>query len=158
MEDTVGAIFDDRADFPDKLLGNEVLPTSVVQVYRYPPDPQGPPSRQRFGSLMPGSSAIPRKRPFTISVHDPLNSQNAIASVEAVDGLRSDGMLSGLKKRQRTHDARMSGALGLDQRLQSVETQAEGFPHVSQRSGTQESIHQVIDSQMSSTRKGTSTI
>ena len=153
MADTVGAIFDDRAEYPDRLTSQEVLPTSVVQVYRYPPDPTELLSVQRFGSLMPESSARPRKRPLAGSTQDPPNGQYAMASVEGPDAARADGTFRASSKRQRTREASVIRSSGLDGRVAVGEDQVEELSQASQTIQTQGSIHQIADSQKSPKRK-----
>ena len=138
MDDTVGAIFDDRADFPDRLSGKEVLPTSIVQIFRYPPDPTEIANVQRYGSLMPESSARPRKRPLVVS--SPSEGRYPRTSIEGLD----DGQLSSAQnKRPRTHGTSVNNSLGLDRTP----------PRPVEESGTQGSIHQVNDSQRSPLNK-----
>ena len=157
MEDTVGAIFDDRADFPEKWSFNEVLPTSIVQVYRSLDDQRN--SRAlRFGSLMPDSSARPQKRSHPISPQSPPRGPRTLASIEESHGSRANG-INGISwppnKRQRTHEADVNRRFMMDQRLRSMEHQAEELNQVSQGLGTQGSVHQVLDSQVSPVRNRT---
>lgn len=156
MIETVGAYFDDRKDFGDKLATNEVPPTSIVQVFRYPPDPSEHMNHQRFGSLMPESTARPRKRPLAVFTQDSPNSPRAAASIEERDDELPHGTFAAANKRQRTYDGRVYGSFNPDQPGVSREDQQEGTRILSQTSGTQGSIHQVFDSQIAPGRRRTS--
>ena len=152
MEDTVGAIFDDRTDFPERLSSNEVLATSIVQVHRYPPNPGELPRFQRLGSLMPESSARPKKRPYAASQQSPTDDQRTLSSIERPYDVRSNGISAAPNKRQRTREPH---AYGSDWRMNPGEDLAEGNHPTSQTVGTQGSVHQVYDSQEPATQKRT---
>ena len=151
MEDTVGAIFDDRADFPDKLTSQQVLPTSIVQVYRYPPDPAEVRNIQRYGSLMPESSARPAKRPIADLDRVPQNSQFTIDSIEGVDDGNSQATFVAPNKRQRTHEPHKSNLHDLLRLSQMREQQGESLQ--SQKVRNEGPLYQVEDSQKSPTGK-----
>ena len=131
QERVVGDFFDDRAD------GD--IRNSILEVHTYPPTPDQLDILQRFSSLAPTSSVRPRKRPLELpSQSYPSQSQfsREIPSIEEWD---ADAVTSFEgTKRQRTQEQ-------------------SGRPfHSSQTSGTQGSIHQVLDSQKSSRKKRTS--
>lgn len=153
MRKTVEAYFDDRNDTDNKIPLGEVPPTSIVQVHRYPPHPSEIPNVQRFGSLLPESAARPRKRPLTISSQGPPDSLRAAASIEGGDDMHPSGNFTSSSKRQRTHDAFTIGAPYFENAAISREGQTDERPHTSQMSGTQGSIHQVYDSQLSHANK-----
>ena len=154
MEDTVGAIFNDRTDFPDRLSSNEVLATSIVQVHCYPPSPGELPPFQRLGSLMPESSARPKKRPLVDFQQAPSDNQRTLSSIERPDDVRSDRSFTATNKRQRIREPYANGYNSSDWRIRhSGEGHAEGNYSSSQIVGTQGSVHQVYDSQELVTQK-----
>ena len=148
MDDTVGAHFDDRTDFPERLSSSEVLPTSVVQIYRYPPDPREVTNIRRYGSLMPESTAIPRKRALEVSTPGNASSSRVTASIEDRVGAQPNGMYAVPNKRQRIHDWRLDRECSAGQQLHSQADEAERLQPTSQHS-----VHQVYDSQGSPARK-----
>ena len=148
MQDIVGAIFDDRAAFLSQSSGEQILSTSVVKVYRYPPDPTELANIQRYGSLMPESSARPRKRPLTMSNALPQRDQLVMASVEGVGEVRSDGSFTTPSKRRRIDGMRVEESSPFEPRRQGRSSIADQFRNSEER-GTQRSIHQVYDSQTS---------
>lgn len=161
MEDTVGAIFDDRADFPDKMSSIEILPTSIVQVYRYPPEPQELANIPRYGSLMPESSARPRKRPLTIPAQISRTNDRAIATIEGLDDMQQEENFLEPNKRQRTlevHGDRPYGLCGKYQSGEALEAGLNRAPQGPGRPGRPGSIHQVDDSQKSPARRRRSTM
>ena len=125
-ERVVGDFFDDRAN------GN--IRNSILEVHTYPPKQDQLDILQRFSSLAPASSVRPRKRPLELpSQSDPSQSQfsqRTHRQVPSVEGWDAEAITSVEgTKRQRTQE--LSG---------------RPFPS-SQTSGTQGSIHQVLDSQ-----------
>ena len=139
MYDRIGEYFDDRST-DDQSKDDGVPKTSIALIHRHPPDPAELHNVRRFGSLMPESAAIPRKRPLTIAqqVH-----QNGI---EGWDPAPRNSM----RKRQKTQEACQNEDLNIhqDEPMWSREEVA-GLCRSSQMSGTQGSVHQVIDSQKS---------
>ena len=129
QERVVGDYFDDRgAD------GN--IRNSILEVHRYPPTPHQLESLQRFSSLAPTSSVRPRKRPLELP--------SQIPSIEEWDG-EAITSCEIRNKRQRTFAGYPHPAVRQEQ---------SGRPfHSSQTSGTQGSIHHVLDSQKSPGKK-----
>ena len=125
-ERVVGDFFDDRAS------GN--IRNSILEVHTYPPKPDQLDILQRFSSLAPASSVRPRKRPLELpSQSDPSQSQfsqRTHRQIPSIEGWDAEAITSVEgTKRQRTQEL-------------------SGRPfHSSQTSGTQGSIHQVLDSQ-----------
>ena len=117
---------------------------------------------QRFSSLAPNSSARPHKRPLGLpSQSDPSQTSQkihrAIPSIEESDSEINRPFGAGTK-RQRTHESGLNRKFGSCQRSMTREGQGGGLGGLyqsSQTSGTQESIHQVVDSQKSPERKRT---
>lgn len=152
QERVVGDLFDDRgAD------GN--IRNSILEVHRYPPSPDELQTLQRFSSLAPTSSARPKKRPLEMpsqSYHSQ-TSQDAhrvILSIEEGDA-ETERPFGTAAKRPRMDDPRLYKRIAADQSL-AMSKEHGGGPHQSsQTSGTQESIHQVPDSQRSPRKKRT---
>lgn len=152
-ERVVGDLFDDRgAD------GN--IRNSILEVHRYPPRQDQVETSQRFSSLAPDSSARPRKRPLELSSQSPpsqhsRNMHREVPSIEAwdVEPIRA---FETATKRQRTRGSRRSRTFDANQSLRMREEQGGGLYHSLQISGTQESIHQVPNSQKSPGKRRTS--
>jgi len=142
LEDTVGDTFDDR-----DANGNNRL--STVKVLRYPPTAEELNNPQRFSSLLPESSARPKKRPITSHSSNARDRLQHLTSIEDW----GTGRLDGANKRQKTQDSLIEGILDPDQPIPSHEGQGVEGHHSSQPSGTQGSVHQVYDSQRSPPRK-----
>ncbi|KAL9134241.1 MAG: hypothetical protein Q9175_004580, partial [Cornicularia normoerica] len=152
-ERVVGDLFDERgAD------GN--IRNSILEVHRYPPRPDELNILQRYSSLAPNSSARPRKRPLELPSpsYPSQNSRNIhdeIPSIEERDP--ETNRLSGAAiKRQRTYESVLNKTFDAHEPLRVREEQRGGLYHSSQTSGTQKSLHQVLDSQKSPGKKRTS--
>lgn len=156
MEETVGAYFDDRKEPGNKSPSDEPPSNSIVRVYRFPPDPRELRNSVRFGSLMPESTARPRKRPHTNLFETPRNSLHAVASIEVCNDELPNGNFKVPNKRQRINDALPDGISVSDQPTLSQGYAKESNDISSQIIGTQGSIHQVHDSQGSTAGKGMS--
>lgn len=139
MYDRIGEYFDDRST-DDQSKDDGVPKNSIALLHRHPPDPAELQNVRRFGSLMPESAAIPRKRPLTIAqqVH-----QNGFEGWGAEQP-------NSMRKRQKTQQACQDEGLHIH-RDEPIESREEvvGVSRSSQVSGTQASVHQVIDSQRS---------
>ncbi len=153
MEETVGAYFDDRKDPGNQSPSDEPPFNSIVRVYRFPPDPRELRNSVRFGSLMPESTARPRKRPHTNLFETPRRSLHPVASIEVCDDELPNGNFQVPNKRQRNNEARPNGMTGSDRPTLSQGYGKEGNDISSQTIGTQGSIHQVHDSQISTAGK-----
>ena len=136
MYDRIGEYFDDRST-DDKSKDDGVLKTSIAVVHRHPPDPAELQIVRRYGSLMPESAAIPRKRPLHVQ-------QDHRALFEGFAAEPSNNVM----KRLKTQDLCHNEGLDPDQPILSREEHA-GYSQSSHLSTTQGSIHQVIDSQRS---------
>lgn len=146
MNDKVGDLFDDRKIGPN----GQVNETSIVKVFRYPPDPRDIRNPQRFASLMPESTARPLKRVLSTFAQNPRVEYGHIGVYE---GWRQpDEAFGTASKRQRVHD----GPYNPDQPIISREEREGGVYYSSQPSGTQESRGQVYNSQRSPAKKCTS--
>ena len=149
-ERVVGDLFDDRgAD------GN--IRNSILEVHRYPPTPDEFERVQRFSSFAPTSSARPRKRPLELPSQsypskDPRITYGEIRSIEEANA-EIRGPFVPTIKRQCTRESRLNRAFDPHQPLGMREEQGGRLYHSSQISGTQESIHQVPDSQKSPGKK-----
>lgn len=143
---TVGEIFDDRA-------GGEDIKNSIVKVFRYPPDPSQLQNDLRFGSVLPESSARPRKRSpghFSQSV------RNMLLDVTCPNNREPNLYTSSgrANKRQKTQEFRSLQPFDSDRPVLSREGLEEGFHVSSQSSGRRGSpAHQIDDSQRSPARK-----
>ena len=152
-EQVVGDLFDERGSD-----GN--IRNSILEVHRYPPRSDELENLQRFSSLPPNSSARPRKRPLELH-SQPFPSQSSrntyreIPSIEKWDA-ETDRPVGTASKRQRTHESGLNRTFNAYQPLRTHEELGDGVHHSSQNSGTQESIHQVLDSQKSPGKKRTS--
>ena len=146
MYDRIGEYFDDRST-DDQSKDDGVPKTSIALLHRHPPDPAELQYVRRFGSLMPESAAIPRKRPLTIAQQVHRN------NFEGWDPEQPNSM----QKRQKTQQAYHNEGLNVhqDEPIMSREEVA-GVCGSSQVSGTQGSVHQVIDSQRSPRMNSTS--
>ena len=139
MYDRIGEYFDDRST-DDQSKDDGVPKTSIALLHRHPPDPAELQNVRRFGSLMPESAAIPRKRPLTITQHVHHN------GFEIWDPEQPNGM----RKRQKTQQACQNEGLNIHQDEPIVSREeGGGLCRSSQMSCTQGSVHQVIDSQRS---------
>ena len=146
MYDRIGEYFDDRST-DDQSKDDGVPKTSIALLHRHPPDPAELQNVRRFGSLMPESAAIPRKRPLIIAqqVH-----QNGF------EGWGPEQPNS-MRKRQKTQQAGQNESLNIHQDEPIVSREGVvGVCRSSQMSGTQGSVHQVIDSQRSPRMNSTS--
>ena len=149
-ERVVGDLFDDRgAD------GN--IRNSILEVHRYPPTPDELERVQRFSSFAPTSSARPRKRPLELPSQsypskDPRITYGEIRSIEEADAETSRPLMPA-SKRQCTRESRFNKALDPHKQLEMREEHGGRLYHSSQISRTQESIHQVLDSQRSPGKK-----
>ena len=146
MYDRIGEYFDDRST-DDQSKDDGVPKNSIALLHRHPPDPAELQNVRRFGSLMPESAAVPRKRPLTLA--------------QQVHQYGSEGwdpeQPNGTRKRQKTQQACHNEGLDIH-RDEPIESREEvvGVCRSSQMSGTQRSVHQVIDSQRSPRMNGTS--
>lgn len=155
MGETVGAYFDDRRDPDNKSPSTEPPSNSIVRVYRYPPDPEELMSSVRYGSLMPESTARPRKRPHADSSRTTQDSLLAVASVEDRDDNLPNKARAVPSKRQRTQEAQTNQVFGLG-RMNPPQRHRDGSIRVTPRPvGAQSSSHQVCDSQGSAAGKRT---
>ena len=146
MYDRIGEYFDDRST-DDQSKDDGVPKTSIALLHRHPPDPAELQNVRRFGSLMPESAAIPRKRPLTITqqVHH--------------NGFEGWGpeQPNSMRKRQKTQQACQNEGLDIHQDEPIVSREeVVGVCRSSQMSGTQGSVHQVVDSQRSPRMNSTS--
>jgi len=155
IDETVGAYFDDRKDPDSKSTSDEPPSNSIVRVYRLTPDPREFDSTVRFGSVMPESTARPRKRLHATSAQSPQNTLRAVTSIEEHDDALPKRTFTVANKRQKTHEARTSEVPRSDRPHLSQGHGEEGIHIASQTAGTQGSIHQVYDSQGSSAKKST---
>lgn len=146
MYDRIGEYFDDRST-DDHSKDDGVPKTSIALLHRHPPDPAELQDVRRFGSLMPESAAIPRKRPLTITQHVHRN---------GFDGWGPEQPNS-MRKRQKTQQAcdNEGPSIHQDEPILSRE-EVVGLSRSSQTGGTQGSVHQVIDSQRSPIMDSTS--
>lgn len=149
----MGDLFDDR-----RADGN--IRNSILEVHRYPPSPDELQTLGRFSSLAPTSSARPRKRPLELPQQPCLsqisrNIHGEVPSIEEGDA-EDQRPFRTTAKRQRTYESRLNRTSDAHQRLGMREEQGGGPYHSSHTSGTQESIHQVLDSQKSPGKKRTS--
>ena len=95
LTDSVGDVFDDRAPSGESR-------TSIVRVACHPPDPYGLRTAARFGSLMPESSARPKKRSMEVSpLESMLHTLPPLSSIEDWDSQQSSVTLGGANKRQK---------------------------------------------------------
>ncbi len=146
MYDRVGEYFDDRST-DDQSKDDGVPKTSIALLRRHPPDPAELQNVRRFGSLMPESAAIPRKRPLTIAQQVHRN------GFEGWDPEQPNGV----RKRQKTQQACHDDGLDIHQDEPMISREEiVGVCRSSQKSGTQGSVHQVIDSQRSPRMNSTS--
>lgn len=165
----VGDFFDDRgAD------GN--IHNSILEVHRYPPAPDELETLQRFSSLAPSSSVRPRKRPLELPSHSDLShpsqrTHRELPSIEDWDTEAITPFNTGTKrrrtdkpclkpfntgaKRQHIHKSRVKGTVAGHPESAMPQEHSAGPFHSSQNSGTQGSVHQVLDSQRSSGKKRT---
>ena len=148
----VGDLFDDRGTDPNLL-------NSILEVHRYTPDQDQLETIQRFSSLAPDSSARPHKRPLELSSQSypsqsSRNMHREVPSIEAWDA-ETIGPFPTAAKRQCTRESRLNRTFEAHQPMNMREEHRGGLCHSSQTSGTQESIHQVADSQKSPGRKRT---
>ncbi len=153
-ERVVGDFFDDRK--ADGFIRN-----SILEVHRYPPKPDLLETLQRFSSLAPTSSARPSKRPLELpsQSYPSQNSQNLhreIPSIEEEWDAETVRPFGTAAKRQRTQGPTLNGTSGAHQLFGIREERGGGQYYSSQTTGTQESIHQVPDSQKSPRKKRTS--
>lgn len=148
-DDTVGDIFDDRQPSGENR-------TSIVKVARFPPDPSDLRHAERFASLLPESSARPRKRPFPQSPPRLQDDSRQFRQNEGWVSERPWGSHETANKRPRTFEGRPHGAFDSDQPLPSLENRVTTTYHSSQIPGTQESVNQVYDSQTSPPKKRSS--
>ncbi|KAL6716230.1 hypothetical protein ACLMJK_005796 [Lecanora helva] len=149
-EDCVGSIFDDRADFPDRLSSDEVLATSIVRVHRYPPETEDLRNAHRFGSLMPESFARPRKRPPVEATQAAPTEGKVFTSVE---GGSDEQGFANPNKRQRVHESFVHESPHSVHGHRPEIVVSDRSYQGSDLLGTQGSIHQVCDSQESYARK-----
>ncbi len=154
LEDrVVSDFFDDRgAD------GN--IRNSTLEVHRYAPIPEELQIVQRFSSLAPTSSARPQKRPLELpsQSYPSKTSRNIYRPLPSVEdwGAETGIPFGTATKRQRTHESGLNRAFDAHQKSIVREEQGGGPCHSFQDVGTQESIHQVVDSQKSPGKKSTS--
>ncbi len=149
LEYTVGDIFDDRSPSGD-------IRTSIVKVARFPPHPSELRNPQRFFSTLPESSARPKKRQLEILVSQNREELPPMQSIENSSANCIRGTFGPATKRQRRPHVPLYGSENLGYPHTPQLTQ-DNQPQVSsQISGGQGSIHQVLDSQRSLARNGTS--
>ena len=118
----MGEIFDDRSG------GAELNATSIVHVFRYPPEPQDLNNPTRFGSIMPESFAKPQKRLFS-STHATVRSNlREMAIPEDLGASQFDDGYGRTLKRQRLQDTATSGRFDPDRPVLSRERDHEGTP------------------------------
>ena len=149
----VGDFFDDRgAD------GN--IRNSILEVHTYPPTPDQLDILQRFSSLAPTSSVRPRKRPLELpsQSYPSQPSQRMHGEIPSIEESDSEAIISCETgtKRQRTRESRLNRTFAGNPESAMRQEQNGGPFHSSQTSGTQGSVHQVLDSQRSSGKKRTS--
>ena len=129
------------------------LSDRTVKVVQSPPDPNELHNPQRYGSILPESSARPRKRLLGHSLSAPCNNLHETTYT----GAREAGTFEGngrLNKRQKTHDSRLYGGIDSDSLLVSREGVEESLYVSSQSSGRHASpVQQVLDSQRSPRQK-----
>lgn len=148
----VGDLFDDRGTD-----GN--IRNSILEVHRYPPTPDQLETLQRFASLAPTSSARPHKRPLELpsqsyQLQNSRNIHREMPSIEEWGGdAEANRPFGTANKRQRTSESRPHRTFDTHQQSRVREEEREGLYHSSQTSGTQGSIHQVLDSQKSPGKK-----
>lgn len=151
----VGDLFDDRGTD-----GN--IRNSILEVHRYPPTPDQLENLQRFASLAPTSSARPHKRPLELpsqsyQLQNLRNIHREMPSIEEWGGdAEANRPFGTANKRQRISESRPHRTFDIHQQSRVREEEREGLYHSSQTSGTQGSIHQVLDSQKSPGKKRTS--
>jgi len=146
MNDKVGDIFDDRKSGPN----GQVNETSIVKVFRYPPDPRELQNPERFASLMPESTARPHKPVLPNVSQNPRAEQGHNGNYG--QWRQSNETLGTASRRQRVYE----GAYNPDRPMISREERGD-IPYLSSHpSGTQESRDQVYDSQRSPPKKSMS--
>lgn len=153
QERVVGDFFDDRG--ADGNIGN-----SILQVHRYPPPPDQLETLQRFSSLAPSSSVRPRKRPLELPSQSypsqfSQNPHREIPSIERWDA-EATASFRTETKRQRTHESTLNRTYAGHQKPIVGEEHCGKPFHPFQTSGTQGSIHQVLDSQVAPGKQRTS--
>ncbi|KAL9637195.1 MAG: hypothetical protein Q9164_002339 [Protoblastenia rupestris] len=146
LTDTVGDVFDDRSSSGDIL-------TSICKVLRYPPDPAESLNPQRYSSLLPESSARPRKRPFVLPISTFQSAQRPLPSIENWDTEDRSRAQGSAIKRQRINDARTPNHHAKIEICSASQLQGHGLSDSLQLAATQSSEHQVEDSQRSPQNK-----
>lgn len=140
---TVGYVFQEGTNISDR----------TVKVVQSPPDPNELHNPQRYGSILPESSARPRKRLLGLFLSAPRNSLHDTAYT----GNREAGTFEGngrSHKRQKAHDSRLYSGHDSDRPIHSREGFEDGLYTSSQSSGRHASpVHQVPDSQRSPKKK-----
>ena len=151
MDDPAGGIFSDRTGNTD----SDKL--SICQVARFPPHPDELDHAQRFASLAPNSTAIPRKRPLGFSPEN-RRGLNEVASIKAWVTEPSNERYGTPNKRRRTGGLGPSEGFDIDRPLLSRENHDDDVNRSSQLMPAQGSVNQVPNSQTSPTRKSASTL
>lgn len=139
LEDLVSDAFKDKSSALD----------SIVKVARFPPSASELNNPQRYASLLPESAARPQKR---ILGQDFFNPRDRLAHITSIETWGT-GSVDGANKRQKTQNAHPYSTFNADYAIPSREVQDITNPHSSQLFGTQDSVHQVYDSQKSPPRK-----
>ena len=140
---TVGEVFKDSAQLIDR----------TVKVVQLPPDSNDIHNPHRYESILPDSSARPRKRHLDQS---PLGSCSSLRDVTYPDDRGSQPLESNGRsnKRQKTQASRPFGQLDSDRPIRSLEGFVKGLCTSSQSSARRGSpVHQVDDSQRSPLNK-----
>ena len=144
--DTVGALFRDRGT-------GAPVSEWTVKVVRLPQDPTEMRKPQRYGSILPQSSARPQKRHI---INAPLGVHSSLFG--APYGGQRDidlyGVNERLSKRQKLHESSQLDQSDPDRPIRSREDYNQGLLVSSQSSRRQGSpVHQVDDSQRSPKNK-----
>ena len=113
---TVGDIFDDKGNGSD-------ASTSIVKVVPFAPDVQDLSRHQRFGSILPESSARPQKRSFGNHDHAIARGFGDLADL----GSWAAEQHQGTNKRQRIHETKVNECLDPDRPVRSREGLQEQF-------------------------------
>ncbi len=139
---TVGHVFKERGNISDR----------TVKVVQSPPDPNELRNPQRYDSILPDSSARPRKRSLGQSLHGPLSSLRD-AGYDGVWGSEPFDSSERSSKRQKMQ-TRPFDEFESDRPIRSCENFEEGLYISSQSSARRGSpVHQVDDSQRSPRNK-----
>ena len=150
LTDKVGDVFDDRTASGDNR-------TSIVKVARYPPGPDEQTTPFRLGSLLPESTARPKKRrreEFRIPDSRPVL---PLPSIETPHSERGDEREDSHRKRRKIH-SKAFGRHNVDEVADSIipdDRRSHGFAP-SEVTLTQDPVVQVEDSQVQASSLGRS--